>query len=36
VDDPAELMSPMTTFATELGPGDLAGLALVGQVECQE
>lgn len=34
VDDPAELMQP-TMAVTTLGPGDLAGLARLGQVTCQ-
>lgn len=36
VDDPAELMHPMTSTRTDLGPGDRQGLALVGQVACEE
>ncbi|WP_182113630.1 MULTISPECIES: matrixin family metalloprotease [unclassified Actinotalea] len=36
VDDPAELMHPMTSTRTDLGPGDLQGLALLGQVACEE
>lgn len=35
VADPTELMNPMTANRTDLGPGDRAGLALVGQVACQ-
>lgn len=35
VDDPRELMYPMTSSRLDLGPGDRAGLALVGQVACQ-
>ena len=35
VDDPAELMYPETGARTELGPGDLAGLAALGQVACE-
>ncbi|WP_250446865.1 matrixin family metalloprotease [Actinotalea sp. C106] len=35
VDDPTELMHPITSARTDLGPGDLQGLALLGQVECQ-
>lgn len=34
VDDPNELMAPVTGARTDLGPGDLAGLAQVGQVAC--
>ncbi len=36
VDDPAELMFPVNATRTDLGPGDRAGLALVGQVACEE
>lgn len=36
VDDTGELMHPSTSTRTELGPGDRQGLALVGQVACQE
>ncbi|MCB2177912.1 MAG: matrixin family metalloprotease [Actinomycetales bacterium] len=36
VDDPAELMYPTTSARVDLGPGDLAGLALVGQVACEQ
>ncbi|NTW39929.1 MAG: matrixin family metalloprotease, partial [Cellulomonadaceae bacterium] len=36
VQDPGELMNPTTSTRTDLGPGDLAGLALVGQVACEE
>ena len=36
VDDPAELMFPVNAVRTALGPGDLAGLALVGQVACED
>ena len=36
VDDATELMHPMTSTRTDLGPGDLQGLALVGQVACEE
>ncbi|MDO8107407.1 matrixin family metalloprotease [Isoptericola sp. b441] len=35
VDDPDELMYPTTSRRVDLGPGDRAGLALVGQVACQ-
>ena len=35
VDDPGELMYPTTSARVDLGPGDLAGLALVGQVACE-
>jgi hypothetical protein len=34
VDDPGELMAPVMGERTDLGPGDRAGLALVGQVAC--
>lgn len=34
VNDAAELMAPTMSDLTVLGPGDLAGLALVGQVAC--
>lgn len=36
VDDPAELMFPVNVTRTDLGPGDRAGLALVGQVACED
>jgi hypothetical protein len=36
VDDPGELMHPVNSTRTDLGPGDLQGLALVGQVACVE
>lgn len=36
VGDPGELMFPVNATRTDLGPGDLAGLALVGQVACQD
>lgn len=36
VDDPTELMHPMTSTRADLGPGDRQGLALVGQVACEE
>ncbi len=36
VDDPAELMFPVNATRTDLGPGDLAGLALLGQVACED
>lgn len=35
IDDPGELMYPETATRTELGPGDLAGLAVLGQVACE-
>lgn len=35
VDDPSELMFPTTSARVDLGPGDRAGLALVGQVACE-
>ncbi|KGM13310.1 peptidase [Cellulomonas bogoriensis 69B4 = DSM 16987] len=35
VDDPDELMHPLTSSRTDLGPGDRQGLALVGQVGCE-
>ena len=35
VTDPDELMNPMSSNRTNLGPGDLQGLALVGQVACE-
>lgn len=35
VEDPAELMNPMTSLRTDLGPGDRQALALVGQVACE-
>lgn len=35
VQDPGELMYPVSSSRTDLGPGDLQGLALVGQVECE-
>lgn len=35
VDDVTELMHPMTSNRVDLGPGDRAGLALVGQSTCQ-
>lgn len=34
VNDPDELMAPVMGQRTDLGPGDLAGLARVGQVAC--
>ena len=34
VDDPGELMNPMMEELVEFGPGDLAGLALLGQGRC--
>ena len=36
VDDPEELMNPMTSLRTDLGPGDRQALALVGQVACED
>lgn len=36
VDDPDEIMHPSTSTRTDLGPGDRQGLALVGQVACEE
>ena len=36
VDDPGELMNPVTSTVTELGPGDRQGLALLGQVACED
>lgn len=36
VEDPAELMHPVTSHATDLGPGDRQGLALVGAAACEE
>jgi hypothetical protein len=36
VDDPDELMNPVTSVRTDLGPGDRQGLALVGQVACED
>lgn len=35
VADPGELMNPTTSARTDLGPGDLQGLALVGRAACQ-
>ncbi len=35
VDDPNELMYPMTSTRLDFGPGDREGLALLGQVACQ-
>lgn len=34
VEDPSELMAPRSGTLTQLGPGDLQGLALVGQIRC--
>jgi hypothetical protein len=34
VDDPGELMNPSTETLTDFGPGDLRGLALLGQGRC--
>lgn len=36
VDDPGELMYPVNAARVDLGPGDRAGLALVGQVACED
>ena len=36
VDDPDELMHPVTASRTGLGPGDLQGLALLGQAACED
>ncbi len=36
VDDTTEIMHPSTSARTDLGPGDRRGLALVGQVPCEE
>lgn len=36
VEDARELMHPRTSARTDLGPGDLEGLALLGQVACEE
>ena len=36
VDDDTELMNPMTSKTITFGPGDRAGLAVVGAVDCQE
>lgn len=36
VEDPAELMHPVTSHRTDLGPGDRQGLALLGQVACED
>ena len=36
VDDPTELMHPVTAQRTDLGPGDLEGLALLGQAPCED
>lgn len=35
VDDPGELMHPLTRERSDLGPGDRQGLALLGQVACR-
>lgn len=35
VDDAGELMHPVTSSRTDLGPGDRQGLALLGQVACE-
>ena len=36
VDDPGELMYPVNATRLDLGPGDRAGLALLGQVACED
>lgn len=36
VSDPNELMNPVSSNRLDLGPGDREGLALVGQVACQD
>lgn len=36
VDDATELMAPRAGTVTELGPGDRAGLALIGQIACAD
>lgn len=36
VADPTELMYPVNATRTDLGPGDRAGLALLGQVACED
>lgn len=36
VDDAGELMYPVNAARIDLGPGDRAGLALVGQVACED
>lgn len=36
VADPAELMHAVSSWRTDLGPGDRQGLALVGQAACEE
>lgn len=36
VDDQAELMYPVSAARQDLGPGDRQGLALVGQVACED
>ncbi len=35
VDDPTELMHPVSAARTDLGPGDREGLALLGQAACE-
>lgn len=35
VDDPTELMHPVSSDRTDLGPGDRQGLALAGQADCE-
>lgn len=35
VQDPTELMHPVSSARTDLGPGDRQGLALVGQATCE-
>lgn len=36
VGDPDELMHPVSSTRTDLGPGDRQGLALLGQVACED
>jgi len=36
VDDESELMHPQNTHLTEWGPGDLEGLAVVGDGPCED
>ena len=35
VQDPTELMHPVSSARADLGPGDRQGLALVGQAACE-
>jgi hypothetical protein len=35
VADPGELMHPVSSYRTDLGPGDAQGLALLGQAACE-